>query len=734
MVACVCGATRDGGDGGFFVQCSNPLCRVWQHGACVGFASEEEAEHADFFCDACRGLSTALRPAAAAAPALVAPLSSTAAGDDDDDDVPLGAPGCGGGGDAEQAARAAWRRSHNARKCAAVLQHALGADCAPQLVALLECSRPEHMRTALAGEQLGPVAARAGAARCLASLLRRSAASSASPPEVCGVPVGSPAACLFAALEAGRAPAAAAVLRECPALLAAACQPDFAASPTAGLPREQRSWNCLHAAAAGADLASLLLVVDRVPEHTRRMAAEADASGSTPLMLCAAASAGPAALDALGRPAAFLELLSPRCLPPGTHPVQHLQRADGDGLTAGHLAAGAGACAVLREISRVWDGFASALDHHHCTPMHLACAEGQAEAVQLLLSLPGGSALALARDQQGWTPLLYACGVVEAQHTAAHDAAIVAILSSFSPRPHFDTIRAFIESPREGDAQLARSLCRRMAENPALFSALNAFVAQNPDLLTSTGPFAFLLRRPGLLDLRNKRAWFSRQMALALRGWDDRGGAVHHPLIIHRERPWPSFAEWARAEGARSFRAPLFSSLRFALNGELMAGVGLGPEREFLSLLPQALVDAGLLAPTAEGSSLLAPVGSGGGAAPREEEDPRRAEFQALGWLLGYVCLFQESHQVAVPGLALSQATLRLLLGHREPSTASGAGWRAAQEDLEAQDPDLAQHLRGMLASQGTVQDWALTFEARPPPGGLLLLVPPWLALPPLPS
>lgn len=126
--------------------------------------------------------------------------------------------------------------------------------------------------------------------------------------------------------------------------------------------------------------------------------------------------------------------------------------------------------------------------------------------------------------------------------------------------------------------------------------------------------------------------------------------------------------------------------------------MGLGPEREFLNLVPAALVDAGLLERTTDGSQLLAPTAApvaaceagaavGGG-------DSRRDEFEALGWLLGYVLLNLDK-EVAIPGLALSPAVLRALLGHRTGVEAE-QGWRAALEDLEAADPDLHKCARGL--------------------------------------
>lgn len=406
VVACVCGATRDSGEGGFLVQCCNPLCRIWQHGACVGLLSEAEAHLTDFFCDACRGLSTALRPAPAAA-AAAAGSACLSADPLSVGDLPTGSARFGG--DAEEAAREKWRRGHDAKACAAVLQHSLAADCAPQLVALLECSRKQHLLAALGGETLGTLAARAGAARCLAAVLRLSSAAAAPPPPAGGVqqkrlkqqeeqlavngaPVGTPVAALYAALDSGAVPAAQAVLREFPGLLSACCAPGFAgSSAAAGLPKEQQGFTPLHAAACSSTPAALALLLERIPEAVPRMAAAVDAAGATPLMLCAAGQGDSAAL--------FRELISPPCLPSGTSAEQLLQWADSAGQNAAHYAAGAGACEILQEIHKAWSGSIHSTDHHRITPLHAACSEGKVEAVRLLIQL---GASTMARDAQEW--------------------------------------------------------------------------------------------------------------------------------------------------------------------------------------------------------------------------------------------------------------------------------------------------------------------------------------------
>ena len=52
-------------------------------------------------------------------------------------------------------------------------------------------------------------------------------------------------------------------------------------------------------------------------------------------------------------------------------------------------------------------------------------------------------------------------------------------------------------------------LLRLLAEEPACFNALNTHVRGRIHALA--GPLSFLLRRPAVLDTRNKRAWLQRR-------------------------------------------------------------------------------------------------------------------------------------------------------------------------------------------------------------------------------
>ncbi|KAF8070486.1 hypothetical protein FPV67DRAFT_1487563 [Lyophyllum atratum] len=53
ITRCVCGSTEDDPDAGeFMVQCET--CKVWQHGLCMGFESEDQLHDDDYYCEECK--------------------------------------------------------------------------------------------------------------------------------------------------------------------------------------------------------------------------------------------------------------------------------------------------------------------------------------------------------------------------------------------------------------------------------------------------------------------------------------------------------------------------------------------------------------------------------------------------------------------------------------------------------------------------------------------------------
>ncbi|KJA19883.1 hypothetical protein HYPSUDRAFT_143174 [Hypholoma sublateritium FD-334 SS-4] len=53
ITRCVCGSAEDDPDAGeFMVQCET--CKVWQHGLCMGYISEDQVHDDDYYCELCR--------------------------------------------------------------------------------------------------------------------------------------------------------------------------------------------------------------------------------------------------------------------------------------------------------------------------------------------------------------------------------------------------------------------------------------------------------------------------------------------------------------------------------------------------------------------------------------------------------------------------------------------------------------------------------------------------------
>ncbi|KAF9566732.1 hypothetical protein CPC08DRAFT_814611 [Agrocybe pediades] len=53
ITRCVCGSSEDDPDAGeFMVQCET--CKVWQHGLCMGYQSEDQVHDDDYYCEQCR--------------------------------------------------------------------------------------------------------------------------------------------------------------------------------------------------------------------------------------------------------------------------------------------------------------------------------------------------------------------------------------------------------------------------------------------------------------------------------------------------------------------------------------------------------------------------------------------------------------------------------------------------------------------------------------------------------
>ena len=616
VLACVCGAKRDDEDGALCVQCSNALCNVWMHAECVGYRAQDE--QALWFCARCKPAADALTVVGGAA---ALPAEGFAPAGRLGEDV---AP--------SEAATRAWRQAHgSALDVGAALAACLGGDNAAALGALLTHSRAGAVAMVLqrrGGRSLTHLAAESGATRCVRLLLRRS-----QPGQGQGDP---PVPALCAALQAGKHTTARALMQEAPGLLGLALRRGaFDAGGTA-----------VHAAAAGGDAACLALALGGLVEAQKRGALTlADDEGCTPLML---ASGSPSA-DALRL---ILEMLGDRAL-------DEAKRVDNEGRNALHYASSAGVVESITALAGRFRTMVASRDREGRSPLHLAACEGHAAACHALFGLHAGVA---AKDHAGWTPLLFASG-----------AAVLALLEH-QPELQLAALTPVMSSS-EGEARTLR-LMRTLAEEPGAFRILNTYVSGRIHVLQ--GAMSFLLRRPALLDVANKRRWLqhlaARRRSDACGGEGDDEPDAHAMLWASRESAFSEWASWCGRQDAATFWQPLWRRVRLV---ESPQSYGTGVERELLELAARELATRrSLLAPSAEGGRALSPVPGG---------DSK--ELEALGVLLGYAL----ANDRTLP-LPLEPPFLRALLGRRHS---------LGLEELESCDPVYRRSLQQLLDAPG---------------------------------
>jgi hypothetical protein len=548
---------------------------------------------------------------------------------------------------------------HGARDVGTALASALGGDRAEQLRALLLHSRPGALRIALTHNEGAPLmcrAAEAGAVQCVRMLLRT---PSLPVPDAC---LGTPVAAFCAALEAAQPAAARAVLQGVPGLLALASRDG--ATDDGG--------TALHAAAAGGDVECMRLALP-LGAAARAAATAADSEGTTPVMFAAAKSA-----------AAVRFLLDVVAGPVAATVGKELARVDNLGQNACHYAASAGQADALGALADAWPSLVHGRDKHGSTPLHLAAAEGRGTAIRALLRR---QANVTSKDNAGWVPLMYANVAADAEGTLA--------LLEHQPEAQLACMSSLMGDSRS-EARVLKIL-RALAEAPAFFAVLNAFLRTRIHLLSTN--LAFLLRRPAVLDVANKQRWFKSQLAAFLRSQphssmlaeeeameDEEGGghADEGVLWVSRATVFDDWAAWAARRGPAALRRAMWHKLRLL---DAPASIGSGVERDTLELMASCMSASGLFMPTAEGGRALAP-------SPGALTPARRHAFTAAGWLLGY-CLL---HERTLP-LPLEAPFLRALLGRRATSFA----------DLEAVDPAFHRSLSFMLDASGA-EDLGLFF------------------------
>ena len=602
-VACVCGASRADDDDSLLVQCSNGLCRIWQHAACVGLkGSREEIEATVFFCARCLPAARALIADGAELESGFAPVA-----------------GVGAEISPSEVNTRAWRSVHGARDVGAAIAAALAGDRAIALRAIVEHSREGALRLALTHRNGLPLlcrAAEAGAIECTRLLLRNQALPL---PEEC---MGTPVAAFCSALEARKPEVARALLQGVPGLLALAAR--------AGAYEE--GGTAVHAAAAGGCVECLRLALPPGIGGRAAITAE-DSEGTTPLMLAAASSDGTAAV------ALLLSML--------VGAPKEVSRVDNQGQNACHYAASSGQAASVSALIEACPSIVHGHDRHGSTPLHLAAAEGRGSVIRVLLR---NGASVTSKDHAGWVALMYA--------TAGDEEGTTALLEH-QPELQLSAMAAKMNDPRSETRVL--KILRALAETPAFFSTLNSFLRSRITLLS--GSLSFLLRRPAVLDVGNKQRWFQTQVAAFARSrptelaaefeddTGDEGDEEGNLLWVSRDSAFDDWASWVSRRSPAALVRPMWHKLRML---DAPASFGSGVERETLEVMAACLANRGdLFAPTTEGGRALSP-------APGPLTDARRASYTAFGWLLGY-CLL---HGRNLP-LPLELPFLRALLGRK---------------------------------------------------------------------
>jgi hypothetical protein len=175
-------------------------------------------------------------------------------------------------------------------------------------------------------------------------------------------------------------------------------------------------------------------------------------------------------------------------------------------------------------------------------------------------------------------------------------------------------LREVVDDPI-GKPRVVRCV-RSLAENPACYEALNAFLADRPELLDEGAPLEFLLRleipgkrgakgekndgnaRVSAVDFPARRAWLQRalrrRMALggSQREWADLVSRDEKAALVVRE-PWNDLFRWASRRGAAGFQnAPLHTHARFSAEpGDFASGPGV--ERDFMERVARDLIGGG---------------------------------------------------------------------------------------------------------------------------------------------
>ena len=318
----------------------------------------------------------------------------------------------------------------------------------------------------------------------------------------------------------------------------------------------------------------------------------------------------------------------------------------------------------------------------------------------------------VARDDRGWIPLMYADFADELGCGLDSRSAATALMAR-DLQDQLMALRDALDDPMSKH-RVVRCV-RSLAENPACYEALNAFLRERPETLDRGAPLEFLLRLgtddrypPGtngtektkklsVVDFPTRRAWLQKALRDESRDGSRDGGrhgrfgphddAVVAELIV--KDPWKDLFEWAKVSGATGFRAaPLHYHARFSAEpGDVASGPGV--ERDFMERVARHLVgDVGCAATTAAGPPLLTRA-SDADAAVRRSSDrlPKRLEEQ-------YFASGSSRHGGPARLAPAARAGGRVLAG----ACQARARARDPLEELEEMDEQEARSLRAIAA------------------------------------
>ena len=469
IVRCRCGSRKDEADPGtLWVQCSNYQCETWVHAACYGVDNETEVQGL-FLCDACNpSVATARRQ-------LRKPRASTRHG-------------------ASPAGKGARGVSPRALTAKAELWAAAEAGEPLELHSALSTSPEWCSMTWSGGRTLLHRAAELGTLATCKVLLERVAPHDSvrlvRRKDADGMDA------LTLALQRAH--------MDVVALLLPLCGLTDQSTAVANL---ETGSTPLHAAAEGGCVECVRMLLHAAPV----LRVLKDGEGATALHIAAGG----------GHAAVVRELLDAKYAVAG-HGVYleggvHVGlEADEERANAAHYAAGGGHVDVLQVLAEVAPDALKTKDVHGVTPLHNAAAEGQTDAVRLLLSrgakvhapfgnreavctrvttlqptlTPHTPILSISKafspdKNKGWPPLLYA------DFKARHEC-VLAIFGVDTGR-QLEMLGSLLRDDLSRPKVV--SVVRSLAAVPAFFAALNEFVKNKIELVANaTGSLNFLLQ------------------------------------------------------------------------------------------------------------------------------------------------------------------------------------------------------------------------------------------------